>query len=120
MLEANWPAAFAIAASIASILAVRIMILRRDLKAAAEAAVEERKVLAENHRKELRQKDSEIRRLTTAYTNLRLTRREDIEEATTEGYRRAKREYEEELESAIRSTKRNVIHSTVEAARKEA
>lgn len=120
MIESNWPAAFAMAASIASILAVRIMILRRDLKAAAEAAVEERKALAENHRKELRKKDAEIHRLTTAYTNLRLTRNEDIEAATLEGYHRAKREYEDELEAAIRSTKRSVIHSTVEAARKEA
>lgn len=120
MFDSNWPAAFAIAASIASILAVRIMLLRRDLKAAAEAAVEERKALAENHRKELRKKDNEIRRLNTAYRNLRLTRNEDIEAAQLEGYRRAKREYEEDLEAAIRSTKRSIIHSTVEAARKEA
>lgn len=119
MLEANWPAAFAMATSIAAILAVRIMILRRDLKAAAEAAVEERKALAEAHRKELRQKDNEIRRLNTAYTNLRLTRREDIEEATTEGYRRARREYNEEIEAALRCQNRQMIADKVSNARRE-
>lgn len=119
MIEANWPAAFAIAASIASILAVRIMILRRDLKSAAEAAVEERKSLAESHRKALRKKDAEIRRLNAAYTNLRLTRREDIEEATTEGYRRAKREYDEEIESALRCQNRQKIADKVSTARRE-
>lgn len=120
MIEANWAAAFAIAASIASILAVRIMLLRRDLKAAAESAIDERKALAEAHRNELRQKDNEIRRLRTAYRNLRLTRAEDIDCAKLEGYQRAKAEYDAELEARLRSKKRSAIHSTVETARKEA
>lgn len=119
MFDSNWPAAFAIAASIASILAVRIMLLRRDLKAAAEAAVEERKALAENHRKELRKKDNEIRRLNTAYRNLRITRREDIEEATMEGYRRARREYDEENEASLRCQNRQKIADKVSSVRRE-
>lgn len=119
MIESNWPAAFGIVASIASILAVRIMILRRDLKAAAAAAVEERKSLAESHRKALRKKDAEIHRLNAAYTNLRLARNEDIEEATTEGYRRARREYDEEIEAALRCQNRQKIADKVSTARRE-
>lgn len=120
MIDANWPAAFVIASFIASILAVKIIIMRRDLKAAAESAVEERKALADSHRNELLQKDNEIRRLRTAYRNLRLTRAEDIDCAKLEGYQRAKAEYDSELESRLRSKKRSAIHGTVEAARKEA
>lgn len=120
MFSANWEAAFWLAASATAIAIIRCLMLRRSARFARQADEETRKATEAKYKSEVEIKDAEIKRLRTAYRNLRLTRTEDIECAKLEGYQRAKAEYDAELETRLKAKKRNAIHGAVEAARKEA